>query len=85
MKLSSMIDQVENQIFEFDVAALPASVSDLMAAIIETSAIDVSDPRVLGTFNKVMTSSLQAMQNRDYLLLADIIHYDLMPLIGLGK
>lgn len=52
-----------------------------MTNIIEKGAFDLSDINRVQIFNQIMQASLEALQNQDYLLLADIIEYELEKIL----
>jgi len=82
MQIAARINETQKMIFDYDVSTLPNRLMELMAAIIEQPAFDMTDGSKLVFFNKIMETSLQAMQNQDYLLLADIMEYKLKPFLN---
>lgn len=84
MEIDEMIRQVEESIFSFDVPNISVQLTDLMGAIVERQLIDVNNMEQLQIFNQLMRVSLEALQNRDYLLLADIVEYRLKTMLNTG-
>ena len=78
-----MIDEVEKSIFEYNVDAVPKQISNIMAEILKTEMFDLGDKGKIMNFNLLMDTSLQAMQNKDYLLLADIMEFKLKSFLGI--
>ncbi len=85
MQILELIRQSESSIFNYDNSIIPIQISDLMTAIIDQTAFDIHDGQQLQMFNQLMQTSLQAMQDQDYLLLADILEYELKPFLELDK
>ncbi|MGE5390767.1 MAG: hypothetical protein ACM3PE_06850 [Deltaproteobacteria bacterium] len=81
MQIIEAINEAQKLIFDYNVSTLPNRVMELMAATIEQPAFDITDGAKLVRFNKIMEACLQAMQNQDYLLLADVMEYELKPLL----
>ncbi len=83
MDIHVMIDEVEKSIFEYNVDAVPKQISNIMAEILKTEMFDLGDKGKIMNFNLLMDTSLQAMQNKDYLLLADIMEFKLKSFLGI--
>lgn len=81
MELLEKIDSVQNMIFNYDLASVPAVTSEVLTAVLEHPLFDRSDPGKLKTFNAFTVSCMRAIQDRDYLCLADILEYDIKPFI----
>jgi len=79
--LQEQIKQLQKDIFAYNIELVPAQLSDLMTTIIEKGAFDLSDINRVQRFNQIMQASLKALQNQDYLLLADIIEYELEKIL----
>jgi hypothetical protein len=75
--LQEKIRQLQNDIFTYKIEAVPVQLSELMAGVIEAGVVDLSDASQVQRFNRIMQAGLEAVQNRDYLLLADIMEYEL--------
>lgn len=75
--LQAKIRQLQNDIFAYIIETVPAQLSELMTGIIEQGILDLSDAGQVQRFNRIMQAGLEAVQNRDYLLLADIMEYEL--------
>jgi hypothetical protein len=81
--LQEKIRQLEKDIFDYKIEAVPAHLSELMTTIIEIPAFNLSDVNRVQRFNRIMQVSLEALQKQDYLLLADIMEYELMNFLDL--
>ncbi|PKM77597.1 MAG: hypothetical protein CVU90_07035 [Firmicutes bacterium HGW-Firmicutes-15] len=77
MKVQEYMSHLQEDVFDYNIDTIPNQLSELMTAIIEKPAFDINDLQKIQTFNLLMQSSLQALKNRDYLLLADIIEFEL--------
>jgi len=84
VNLSEMFKKLEEDIFAYEVSGIPVRVSELMTNIVNRQAFDLGDAKKLLEFNRIMQASLEAIQNKDYLLLADIITYRLEPMLSSG-
>lgn len=81
MEVIEQIDMIQKDIFDFRVQLLPEQVSNLMSAIIEQGLIPLQEASKIQYFNQILQGCLQAMQNRDYLLLADLLEFKLKKLL----
>ena len=75
--LQEKLRQLQNDIFAYKIETVPVQLSELMASIIEQGFLDLSDADRMQKFNRIMQAGLEAVQNRDYLLLADLLKYEL--------
>lgn len=83
--LEEKIRQLEKDIFNYKIEAVPVQLSDLVTTIIETPAFDLNDVNRVQKFNQIMQVGLEALQKQDYLLLADIMEYELMKFLDLSN
>jgi hypothetical protein len=72
---------IEKDIYEYSVGSVPNDVVGLFSGIIEGNLIDSSDSQRLIALNQIMGECLSAMQTCDYLLLADMLRYELKPVL----
>ncbi len=77
--------QLQKDIFDYKIGAVPAQLSDLVTTIIETPAFDLNDVNRVQRFNRIMQAGMEALQKQDYLLLADIIEYELVRFLDLSN
>ena len=82
--LEEKIRQLEKDIFDYKIEAVPAQLTDLVTTIIETPAFDLNDVNQVQRFNRIMQVSLESLQKQDYLLLADIMEYELVRFLDLS-
>jgi hypothetical protein len=75
--LHEKIRQLQNDIFTYKIETVPVQLSELMNGVIEQGLLDLNDASQVQRFNRIMQAGLEAVQNRDYLLLADIMEYEL--------
>ncbi|WP_054693841.1 hypothetical protein [Syntrophomonas palmitatica] len=85
MNLNEMLNRIYETIYSYEVQDIPLQVVDFFNELIEKQAININDIYQVQTYNRLMKNSLEAMQNMDYLLLADILEYELKPIFGLGN
>lgn len=75
------IDELQDKIFAQDLKTVPEGVTSLLATLVEQGGIDLQSIDSITAFNQLMEMSLQAMTNRDYLLLADLLEFRLKPML----
>jgi hypothetical protein len=75
------IDELQDKIFAQDLKTVPEGVTSLLATLVEQRGIDLQSIDSITKFNRLMEMSLQAMTNRDYLLLADLLEFRLKPML----
>ena len=80
--INEKLNQIERNIFEYDVGNIPNDIVGVFSSVIENNAVSSSDVNNLNLLNKLMGECLAAMQSSDYLLLADLLKYSLPPLLG---
>ena len=78
----SSIESIERDVFDFAVGKIPNDVVNLFSGIIEGGLSGSAVAGRLAELNMLMGEALAAMQNHDYLLLADLLRYRLLPLLG---
>ena len=83
--LEEKIRQLEKDIFDYKIEAVPVQFSDLVTTIIEIPAFDLNDVNRVQKFNRIIQAGLEALQKQDYLLLADIMEYELKKFLGLPE
>ena len=82
MTIIEKIDNIEAAIFDYEIANVPNNVVSVFSELIETGVFDKNNAGYLNQLNFLMSACLNAMQNKDYLFLADQLEYKLKPLIG---
>lgn len=80
-----LIEEIQRKVFDYDTGSLPVQLSDLMSFILEQQLFDLGDTRKLQVLNRIMTVSLEAIQNHDFLLLADLVEFELTKLLGINR
>ena len=80
--ITERIKQIEDNVFEYNVDGINNDVVNMFSLVIENNVISGSDAMRLTSLNGIMGACLKAMQNCDYLLLADLLKYRLTPLLG---
>jgi hypothetical protein len=79
--LQEKIRQLQNDIFAYKIETVPVQLSELMNGVIEQGLLDLNDAGQVQRFNRIMQAGLEAVQNRDYLLLADIMEYEFKAML----
>ena len=80
--LMDKLSHVEKDIFEYSTGNINNDVVNMFSFVIENGLIGSSDTQGLASLNQIMSECLTAMQNSDYLLLADLLRYRLMTVLG---
>ena len=81
MTLVQKIDDIETAIFDYETKNVMIDIAGLFSEIIDSGAVETNNPNILNQLNKLMADCLAAMQNKDYLLLADQLEFVLKPII----
>jgi hypothetical protein len=76
------IENVQASIFDYELANVSNNVVNIFTQIVESGVVSPSDAPELSRLNQLMSACLSAMQASDYLLLADLLEFELKPLIG---
>ena len=81
MAVVQKVDDIEAAIFDYDIKNVMIDITGVFSEIIDSGAVETNNPNMLNQFNKLMADCLAAMQNKDYLLLADQLEFNLKPMI----
>jgi hypothetical protein len=82
MTIQQKIMNIETAIFDYEITNIANNVVNVFSDIVESGAVGIGNPDQLNRLNALMGACLSAMQKKDYLLLADNLEYQLMPLLG---
>jgi hypothetical protein len=82
MSVILQIKNLESDIAKYEILKTADNLVDLLSSVINTDVVNAGDSASLVKLNALMGECLVAMQNKDYLLLADILEYRLKPMIG---
>ena len=82
MTLLQKIENIETAIFDYEIKNVMNNIVSVFTEIIETNAINVNEPDMINNLNKLMSDCIAAMNDKDYLLLADYLEFFLKPMIG---
>ena len=82
MTVLEIIDNIENNIFDYQIENIMNDIANLFSNIIENNIVDLSNSISLNQLNLLMSKCLSAMNNEDYLLVADQLEYNLKPMLG---
>lgn len=85
MDIGAEINDIQKKIFCYDLQGIMEQVTNLMTEILEKNRLDLNNSDILRSFNDIMQNSMQAFMNKDYLLLADLLEYRLIPLLNYDK
>ena len=82
MTIPQKIDNIEAAVFDYEITNVMNNISNVFSEILESGAVNAKNPDELNRLNGLMGDCLTAMQNKDYLLLADHLEYKLKPIVG---
>ena len=82
MELVEKISNIQTSIFGYEIKSVSDAVVNIFSEVLDSKYINPSNPQALSALNHLMKQCLLAMQNADYLLLADLMEYELKPMIG---
>jgi len=82
MNLTEKMENVQSSIFDYEIKDLSNNIVNIFTEVIESKLISSSDVEKLNYLNALMNHCLNSMQNADYLRLADLLEYELKPLVG---
>lgn len=80
MDIWNMIDSVEEAVFAFEVNKIGHNFGQLVEQLVPLMS-GLDETRLLEV-NQVLTAMLGAMENKDYLYLADLLHFELRPFLN---
>lgn len=81
MTIIEKIDNIESAIFDYEIANIANNVVSVFTEVIDTGSFETKGKQALTQLNAVLGACLLAMQNKDYLQLADQLEYKLKPMI----
>ena len=82
MTLLQKIDNIEAAIFDYEIKNVMNNIVSVFTEIIETGSVNANEPDMINKLNTLMSDCLAAMNDKDYLLLADYLEYFLKPMMG---
>jgi hypothetical protein len=83
MELATMIQTFRNQIFENKISSAMGSLGEIFGELIKIARD--KENTASGIVSKVVLHLEAGLQNKDYLLLADILTYEISPLVEAHK
>ena len=81
MTITEKIENVQKAVFDYETATVANNTVSVFSEIIEANRIDTRNANTVKRLNDLMGACLGALQNRDYLLLADLLEYELKPMV----
>ena len=82
MDIIEKIGNIQSSVFGYEVGALPNNVASVFSEALADRMVDASDAGRVIAFNRIMAACLGALGDKDYLLLADLLEYELKPFLG---
>ncbi len=81
MDIMALNKIVQDNIFAYKVGELPAQVTGLFENIVSSDTLSLLAADDVQRFNQFFRACLDALQNQDYLHLADILQYEIIPML----
>jgi hypothetical protein len=82
MDIFEKIDNIQASVFDYEVATVPNNVANVFSETLAGGYVDAANAERVGALNRVMAACLDALGRKDYLLLADLLEYELKPFLG---
>jgi hypothetical protein len=79
-ELLTMIDDIQGSVFDYQLKRLSELIIQLVEKLMVLASSLPTDKQV--AMNKVLTAILNSYENKDYLLMADLLEYELKPLLA---
>ena len=79
MDLYENISAIEQRLFKYEIAEVPALLDSMIENI--SSLIEGWPVDGVSELQAVLNLIVSAMENRDYQLMADVLHFELKPLL----
>jgi hypothetical protein len=73
---------IQDNIFDFRVGAMPAQVTSFFETVIADGILSRLEPVEFQRFQQLLKACLQALLHKDYLYLADLLQYEVLPLLA---
>jgi hypothetical protein len=79
-ELVDLVEKIEGSIFSYDINKLSESMPLLINEV--SNLMVYLNEKEVNLLNEILNYIYTSMGNKDYLLLADILHYELIPLFS---
>lgn len=77
--IKNQIDQVVDNIYKYDITKTMTLMKDLFSSIYVS--LQKNEFKNVNVLNQILILMEESMSNKDYLLLADILKYELIPIV----
>ena len=81
MTIIEKIDNLEAAVFEYETSNITSNTISIYTEVVEEKLINTDKNNDITRLNNAMSASINAINNKDYLLLADLFEYELKPMI----
>jgi len=81
MDIIKNIEKIINEIYDYDIKFLINNLIQIFTDILNCNDL-IKFPTLLNKCNSIITGCYLAVQKKDYLLVADLLEYELKPMIG---
>jgi hypothetical protein len=81
LDILALNENIQDSIFTYKVGELPAQVTSLFENIVSSGTLSLLAADDIQRFNQFFRVCLESLQNRDYLHLADVLQYEIIPML----
>jgi hypothetical protein len=81
LDIPALNESIQDNIFAYKVRELPAQVTGLFENIVSGGALSRLAADDIQRFNQLFRACLESLQNKDYLHLADLLQYEIIPML----
>jgi superfamily I DNA/RNA helicase len=83
MALLAFSREIQQAIFDYNIDKLPAQITAFLETVVKNSNFSALQAREIQRFNAILQNCLLALQSKDYLELADLLEYEIGPMLAL--
>ena len=76
------LSNIQASIFDYEIKNVSTNLVNIFSEIIDNKLIDQNSQGKMNHLNNLMNHCLVAIQKKDYLLIADLLEFELKPLVG---
>ena len=81
LDILALNESIQDKIFAYNVGELPVQVTGLFEHIVSSGALSRLSTNDVQRFNQFFMACLESLQNKDYLHLADLLQYEIIPML----
>ena len=81
MDIIALNKRIQDNIFAYKIGELPVQVTGLFENIVSSGTLSLLAADDVQRFNQFFRACLESLQSKDYLHLADILQYEIIPML----